>query len=103
MKSRSPSDTGFCLWRTSSSWSSLGHMAKESGAYNIYEAKTKLSELVSRARRGKEVILMNRGEPVAMIVPIPRVPRHRKFGFLKGKLKLMRGWDAPIEDFKDYW
>ena len=79
-------------------------MAKESGAYNMYEAKTKLSQLVSRARRGKEVILMSRGEPVAMIVPIPRAPRQRKrkLGFLKGKLRLLKGWDTPIEDLKDY-
>jgi prevent-host-death family protein len=77
-------------------------MPKQSVAYNMYEAKTKLSQIVSEALQGKEVILMNRGEPVAMVVPIPKVRRRRKLGFLKGKLKLQRGWDAPIEDFKDY-
>jgi prevent-host-death family protein len=74
----------------------------KSSAYNIYEAKTKLSELVNQARSGKQVILMNRGEPVAMIVPIPRQPQRRNLGFLKGKLKLRAGWDAPIQDFQDY-
>ena len=68
----------------------------------MYEAKTRLSELVDKARRGEKVILMNRGEPVAMIVPLPKPRRTRKLGFLKGKGKLLPGWDKPIEDFKDY-
>jgi prevent-host-death family protein len=71
-------------------------------SYNIYEAKTKLSELVNEARKGTQVVLMNRGKPVAMIVPIPRQPRLRNLGFLKGKLKLRPGWDKPIADFENY-
>ncbi|HEX5000726.1 MAG TPA: type II toxin-antitoxin system prevent-host-death family antitoxin [Terriglobia bacterium] len=77
-------------------------MARGTVAYNMYEAKTKLSQLVDEAISGKQVILMNRGEPVAMVVPIPKTRRPRKLGFLKGKLKLKRGWDSPIPDFKDY-
>jgi len=77
-------------------------MRKQSVAYNMYQAKTKLSQLVSEALQGKQVILMNRGEPVAMVVPIPKSRRARKLGFLKGKVKLLQGWDLPIEDFKDY-
>ena len=77
-------------------------MPKQSVSYNMYQAKTKLSQLVNEALAGKQVILMNRGEPVAMVVPIPKSRRPRKLGFLKGKVKLLRGWDAPIEDFKDY-
>jgi len=77
-------------------------MSKQSVAYNMYQAKTKLSQLVNEALEGKQVILMNRGEPVAMVVPIPKSRRPRKLGFLKGKIKLLRGWDAPIQEFKDY-
>jgi prevent-host-death family protein len=71
-------------------------------AYNIYEAKTRLSELVEKARRGEKVVLMNRGEPVAMLVPFRLTRRPRKLGFLKGKGKLLSAWDKPIEDFADY-
>ena len=77
-------------------------MTRRSVAYNMYEAKTKLSEIVNQVRLGKEVILMNRGVPVAMVVAIPKAPRRRKLGFLKGKLRLLPGWDGPIEDFQDY-
>ena len=71
-------------------------------AYNIYEAKTRLSELVEKARRGEKVVLMNRGEPVAMLVPFRLPRRTRKLGFLRGKGKLLSGWDKSIEDFADY-
>jgi len=71
-------------------------------AYNIYEAKTRLSELVERARRGEKVILMNRGKAVAMIVPFRAAPRVRKLGFLRGKRRLLPGWDKPIDDFAAY-
>jgi len=76
-------------------------MGNKSG-YNIYEAKTRLSELVEKASRGEKVILMNRGEPVAMIVPFHSPRRERKLGFLKGKGRLLAGWDKPIDDFADY-
>jgi len=65
----------------------------------MYEVKTKLSQLVTEALAGKQVILMNRNEPVVMVVPILKTRVSRKLGFLKGKLMLQRGWDAPIEDF----
>jgi hypothetical protein len=45
---------------------------------------------------------MNRGKPVAMIAAIPLPTRRRNLGFLKGKLKLLKGWDAPVADFGDY-
>jgi prevent-host-death family protein len=36
---------------------------------NILEAKTRLSQLVKAAQAGEEVVIANRGEPVAKIVP----------------------------------
>jgi len=36
---------------------------------NILEAKNKLSQLVKRAAAGEEVIIANRGVPVARLVP----------------------------------
>ena len=37
-----------------------------------------------------------------MIVPIRPPRRERKLGFLKGKGRLLTGWDKPIEDFANY-
>ncbi|UCE31433.1 MAG: type II toxin-antitoxin system prevent-host-death family antitoxin [Burkholderiales bacterium] len=37
---------------------------------NILEAKNRLSQLVKCALAGEEVVIANRGEPVARIVPV---------------------------------
>lgn len=37
---------------------------------NILEAKNRLSELIRSVHRGKEIVIANRGEPVARLVPI---------------------------------
>jgi prevent-host-death family protein len=70
--------------------------------YNMYEAKTKLSEIVEKARRDGEVILMNRGEPVARVVPFEEPPRERRLGFAKGKIRILRDFDEIPADFEDY-
>lgn len=37
--------------------------------YGVYEAKTKLPELIKQVQRGERVTITNRGEPVADLVP----------------------------------
>ena len=36
---------------------------------NIFEAKNRLSQLIKRVQAGEEVVIANRGEPVARLVP----------------------------------
>lgn len=38
-------------------------------SFSIYEAKAKLSELLRTIKRGGEVIITDRGKPVAKVVP----------------------------------
>ena len=38
--------------------------------YNIYEAKTNLSELVERAVAGEEIIIAKAGVPKVRLVPV---------------------------------
>lgn len=75
----------------------------------ISELKTHLSEYVSRVRAGKELVVTDRGKPVAKIVPIivgdVRIPAHlalleRAGGVRLGTGRLPKGfWDAsrPID------
>jgi prevent-host-death family protein len=37
---------------------------------NILEAKNRLSRLIKSVREGEEVVIANRGEPVARLVPV---------------------------------
>jgi prevent-host-death family protein len=39
---------------------------------NVLEAKNRLSELIRSAQAGEDVIIANRGEPVARLVPISK-------------------------------
>ncbi|MHB1591253.1 MAG: type II toxin-antitoxin system Phd/YefM family antitoxin [Sulfuricella sp.] len=40
--------------------------------YGVYEAKTKLPELIKQVQQGERVTITNRGEPVADLVPSTR-------------------------------
>jgi prevent-host-death family protein len=64
---------------------------------NIYEAKTHFSKLVDAVIHGNEVIIAMAGKPVAKLGPINKKPE-RKFGILKGKIKIASDFDAPLED-----
>ena len=37
--------------------------------YGIYEAKTKLADLIKQVQQGERITITNRGEPVADLVP----------------------------------
>jgi len=43
---------------------------------NILEAKNRLSELIRAARDGADVVIANRGEPVARLVPTYKTGPH---------------------------
>ncbi|MCC5870722.1 MAG: type II toxin-antitoxin system prevent-host-death family antitoxin [Gammaproteobacteria bacterium] len=50
---------------------------------NILDAKNQLSELLKKAQRGEEIIIANRGQPVARLVPVSsNAPAGGKRNFL---------------------
>lgn len=53
---------------------------------NVHEAKTHLSRLLERVRRGEEIILARAGEPIARLVPIQPARQHRQPGRLVGRV-----------------
>jgi prevent-host-death family protein len=69
---------------------------------NIREAKTRLSELLERAKAGEEVVIARAGRPVARLTPIkPAGGSHGgvRFGGLKAtQLKLAPDFHAPLSD-----
>ena len=64
---------------------------------NIHEAKTHFSKLVNAVINGDEIVIAMAGKPVAKLGPI-RKKSLRKFGTLKGKMKLAADFDAPLSD-----
>ena len=62
---------------------------------NIHEAKTQLSRLLLRVELGEEIIISNRGVPVAKLVPLDQPQSRRQ------SLGRDRGLFAVPADFND--
>jgi prevent-host-death family protein len=63
---------------------------------DIYEAKTRLSQLVEKAASGEDVVVSRNGEPLARITQLASQKRRITFGVLKGKVKIAADFDAPL-------
>lgn len=64
---------------------------------NILEAKNRLSQLIKSAQSGEDVIIANRGEPVARLVPV----RGKQGIKAQGSARAILDWlDAhPLPDY----
>jgi prevent-host-death family protein len=84
---------------------------------NILEAKNRLSQLIRSVQAGEEVVIANRGEPVARLVPARETPAAPAD---KGSARAIRDWleshslpdyarrsaeeiDAAIEEERRSW
>ena len=63
---------------------------------NVHEAKTNLSKLLQRVAAGEEIIISNRGVPVARLIPFPQEPRPSPLGMDKGRAHIADDFDAPL-------
>ena len=64
---------------------------------NIHHAKTHLSRIVDEAAAGQEVIIAKAGRQMARLVPIDSKPRPKRFGGLKGRVKVPDNFNAPLD------
>jgi prevent-host-death family protein len=65
---------------------------------NIYDAKTRLSDLVARAEAGEEIIIARAGRPAARLVPLGAHGVKRKPGRLRGHIRVHADFDAALPD-----
>jgi prevent-host-death family protein len=65
---------------------------------NIHQAKTQLSKLVDRASKGESFIIAKAGKPMVKVVPIESSPKPKRFGFLKGQIRVPDDFDRMFED-----
>ena len=64
---------------------------------NIYEAKTRLSELVDQASRGETVIIAKGGTPMAKLTPLSGGPKRKLvLGLMKNSIEISDDFDAPL-------
>ena len=67
-------------------------------AHSIHAAKTHLSRLIVRARRGEDVIIARGSQPVARLVAIDQAAPQRRFGAMRGRARLTRAFFDPLPD-----
>jgi prevent-host-death family protein len=63
---------------------------------NIYEAKTRLSQLVDKAAAGEDVVVSRNGKPLVRITRLQPEKRVVRFGLLKGRIRIASDFDAPL-------
>lgn len=68
----------------------------------LYEAKTRLSEMVRDALNGEEVIITRNGKPAVRLVPVQTMVGERELGFFSDQIRIAEDFDATLPDFKDY-
>lgn len=71
---------------------------KVSEPIGLYEAKTRLSELVDQAAAGAEFTIAKSGKPMARLVPLvpPDLRALRIPGRGKGRVWMAKDFDAPL-------
>lgn len=63
---------------------------------NIYDAKTRLSQLVDAAAGGEDVVVARNGKPLVRITRLKAEKRVITLGLLKGRLVVPDDFDAPL-------
>ncbi len=66
---------------------------------NIHQAKTNLSRLLSRVELGEEIVISNRGIPIAKLVPFrTSLDRRSSLGQDRGKFIVPDDFNAPLSE-----
>lgn len=62
---------------------------------NVLEAKNSLSQLIRSAQAGEDVLIANRGQPVARLVPVSAAQGAASRGEVRGFLEWLRTHPLP--------
>lgn len=64
---------------------------------SVAEAKNRLTQILRAVEQGERVIITRHGKPVAQVVPAPAERKRVRLGEMKGRVRLLAGWDAPVD------
>jgi prevent-host-death family protein len=74
-------------------------MARRTNArVTIAQAKAQLSRLIERAGRGEVVVIYRGDVPVVRLVPVSRPVVQRRFGAMKGLIRVPDSFFDPLPD-----
>ena len=61
-------------------------------------ARNRFTELIRIVEGGEQVVITRHGRPVAQLAPPPAERRKARLGGMKGRIRLLPGWDDPITE-----
>ena len=64
---------------------------------SVYEAKSKLSQMIKAALEGEEVVITRNGEETVKLTPV-RKQKGDWIGMYKGQIKIHDNFDEPLDD-----
>ena len=62
---------------------------------SVYEAKSKLSQMINKAMEGEEVVITRNGEDTVKLTPVPK--KSNWIGMWKGKIKVHDSFYEPLD------
>lgn len=68
----------------------------------LEDAKTRLSDLVTAALQGEDVVITQDDQPLVKLTPVGPAKPRRRAGSAKGLIQMAEDFDAPLEDFKEH-
>ncbi len=68
---------------------------------SVYEAKSKLSQMINKAIEGEEVVITRNGTEVVKLMPVSKKKRNW-IGMYEGQIKIHDNFDDPLPEFEEY-
>ena len=65
---------------------------------NIHQAKTHLSQLLTRAALGEDIVIAKSGKPIVRLVPIEEPPQDRTLGQDEGLYVVPDDFNDPLPE-----
>lgn len=63
---------------------------------SVYEAKSKLSQMINKALDGEEVVITRNGKDTVKLTPVPK--DRNWIGMYEGQIKIHDNFDDPMDD-----
>ena len=68
----------------------------------VDQVQDHLLELIERALRGEDVVIVRDSQPLVRLTPVGMRPATRHFGSAEGLIHIGEDFDAPLPEFKEY-
>jgi prevent-host-death family protein len=69
---------------------------------SVYEAKSKLSQMINKALEGEEVVITRNGEDTVKLTPVAKKKKRNWIGMYEGQIKIHDDFNDPLPEFEEY-